>query len=74
MYITHLPDVGGIGFGAAASEIYHEGLRLPIVKLAESGVINEFLLDLIAVNVRTPESTIGDLRANIACNEVGGRQ
>ena len=74
MSITHLPDVGGIGFGAAASEIYHEGLRLPIVKLAESGVINEFLLDLIAVNVRTPESTIGDLRANIACNEVGGRQ
>ena len=74
MSITHLPDVGGIGFGASASEIYHEGLRLPIVKLAENGVINEFLIDLIGLNVRTPESTIGDLQANITCNEVGGRQ
>ena len=28
--ITHLPDIGGLGFGAAAREIYHEGLRLPV--------------------------------------------
>ena len=35
--ITHLPDIGGTGFGAAASEIYHEGLRLPIGKLVAGG-------------------------------------
>ena len=38
--ITHLPDIGGTGFGAAASEIYHEGLRLPIGKLVRAGEID----------------------------------
>jgi N-methylhydantoinase B len=74
MSITHLPDIGGIGFGAAATQIYHEGLRLPIVKLVDKGKTNAFILDLLEANVRTPESTIGDLIANITCNEVGGRQ
>ncbi len=74
MSITHLPDIGGMGFGAAATQIYHEGLRLPIVKLVDQGKTNAFLLDLLQANVRTPESTIGDLIANVTCNEVGGRQ
>ena len=30
MSITHLPDIGGIGYGAAATDIFLEGLRLPI--------------------------------------------
>ena len=74
MSITHLPDIGGMGFGAAATQIYHEGLRLPIVKLVDQGKTNAFILDLLQANVRTPESTIGDLIANVTCNEVGGRQ
>ena len=39
--ITHLPDIGGLGFGAAATEIYHEGLRLPICKLVRAGRLDE---------------------------------
>ena len=74
MSITHLPDIGGLGFGAAATEIFHEGLRIPIVKLVEQGKTNPFIIDLLEANVRTPESTIGDLIANVTCNEVGGRQ
>ena len=35
--ITHLPDIGGSGFGSSAAEVYHEGLRLPICKLYEAG-------------------------------------
>jgi N-methylhydantoinase B len=73
MSITHLPDIGGIGFSAAASEIYQEGLRLPVVKLVAEGVVNPFLVDLIRANVRVPEQTMGDVQANITCNEVGGR-
>jgi N-methylhydantoinase B len=73
MSITHLPDIGGIGFSAAASEIYQEGLRLPVVKLVEEGRINPFLVDLIRVNVRVPEQTMGDILANVTCNEVGSR-
>ena len=72
--ITHLPDVGGTGFSAAASEIYHEGLRLPIAKLARAGEIDGFLLDLVRANVRAPEQVLGDLMANVTCNEVGARR
>ena len=71
--ITHLPDIGGLGFGAAATEIFHEGLRLPVCKLVEAGVRNELLVDIVAANVRTPDETLGDLFANVTANEVGGR-
>ena len=71
--ITHLSDVGGLGFGATATEIYHEGLRLPICKLLEGGVRNEFIVDLVSTNVRNPAEVLGDLFANVTCNEVGGR-
>jgi N-methylhydantoinase B len=74
MSITHLPDIGGLGFGAAATEIFHEGLRLPICKLANQGVLDPFILELIETNVRVPDQTLGDLLANVTCNEVGGRQ
>ena len=72
--ITHLPDIGGLGFGAAATEIYHEGLRLPICKLVRSGRLDEPMFDVIRSNVRVPEQVFGDLTANITCNEVGARQ
>ena len=74
MSITHLPDIGGMGFGAAASEIFHEGLRLPICKLVREGKPDPFILELVRTNVRTPDATVGDLMANVTCNEVGGRQ
>ena len=74
MSITHLPDIGGLGFGAAATEIYHEGLRLPICKLARAGRLDETMLDVIRANVRVPEQVFGDLMANLSCNEVGARQ
>jgi len=73
MSVTHLPDVGGSGFGAAATEIFHEGLRLPICKLASGGRLNELLLDLVRINVRVPEQVLGDLMANVTCTEVGAR-
>lgn len=73
MSITHLPDIGGRGFSATAAEVYEEGLRLPICKLSRAGKLNEELLELIRTNVRVPEQTVGDLMANITCNEVGAR-
>ena len=71
--ITHLPDVGGLGFGATATEIYHEGLRLPICKLLERGQQNDLVVDIISAHVRNPDSVLGDIFANVTCNEVGGR-
>jgi N-methylhydantoinase B len=72
--ITHLPDIGGSGFGSSAVEVYHEGLRLPICKLYEQGRLNEMIVEIIRTNVRVPEQVMGDIMANVACNEVGGRE
>ena len=72
--ITHLPDIGGSGFGSSATEIYHEGLRLPILKLYEAGKLNELVVEIIRNNVRVPEQVMGDVMANVACGEVGGRE
>ncbi|WP_089720865.1 hydantoinase B/oxoprolinase family protein [Candidatus Entotheonella palauensis] len=71
--VTHLPDIGGIGFSAVAREVFEEGLRIPPMKLAEAGKLNETLLNLIRENVRVPEQTLGDLHANIAANQTGAR-
>jgi N-methylhydantoinase B len=72
--ITHLPDIGGTGFGSSATEIYQEGIRIPICKLYEAGVRNELLVEIIRTNVRIPEQVMGDVMANVSCNEVGGRE
>ncbi|MFP6772938.1 MAG: hydantoinase B/oxoprolinase family protein [Alphaproteobacteria bacterium] len=69
--ITHLPDVGGLGFGAAAREIYHEGLRLPVCKLFEAGVRNDFIIELMETNVRAPDQVIGDIMANVTATRAG---
>ena len=72
--ITHLPDIGGNGFGSSAQEFYQEGIRLPISKLYEAGRLNDLLVDIIRSNVRVPEQVMGDIMANVSCNEVGGRE
>ncbi|MFN9977716.1 MAG: hydantoinase B/oxoprolinase family protein, partial [Phycisphaerae bacterium] len=73
MSITHLPDIGGAGFSATAREIYEEGLRLPIIRLARGGQVDETWIELIRTNVRVPEQTFGDLMANVTCTHVGAR-
>jgi len=72
--ITHLPDIGGPGFGASATEIFHEGIRLPICRLVREGELEQVVIDVLRNNVRVPEQVFGDLMANVTCNEVGGRQ
>jgi len=69
--ITHLPDIGGLGFGAAAEEIYHEGLRLPVCKLFDADRRNDFIVELVRNNVRAPDQVIGDLMANVTATRAG---
>ena len=69
----HSPDIGGRILSASATEVYEEGLRLPILKLVRSGHIDPVVESIIRANVRTPDETMGDLHAQIAGNEVGAR-
>jgi N-methylhydantoinase B len=70
----HAADIGGRGLSADGREIYEEGLYLPILKLYRRGEPNHDLFDVIRGNVRSPEMVLGDIHAQVACNEVGGRR
>lgn len=70
----HVVDIGGLGFGPDSTQIYHEGLFIPITRLAEQGRINESLFQILRANVREPIQAEGDVRALIACNEVAGHR
>ncbi len=68
---AHVVDIGGRGFGPDASEVYEEGLRIPVMKLAERGRLNQTLIEMIRANVREPDQVVGDVHSLEACNETG---
>ena len=70
----HVLDIGGRGLTTDARSVYEEGLFVPITKLYDAGRENSELVKLIAANVRTPEPVLGDIHAQVAGNEVGGRR
>ena len=70
----HVMDIGGRIFGADATSVYEEGLAIPIMKLVKKGRMNEDLIKIIRVNVRTPRPVLGDIHAMVAANEVGGKK
>jgi N-methylhydantoinase B len=69
----HSPDIGGRILSAAATEVFEEGLRLPILKLRTAAGPDRSLEELIRANVRTPDETMGDIYAQVAANQVGAR-
>jgi N-methylhydantoinase B len=71
---AHHADVGGKEPGSLSGdtvEIYQEGLRIPPVRLWRGGNVDRDLLDLILLNVRTPDERWGDLRAQRAACVTG---
>ncbi len=71
---AHHSDIGGATHGAynpAATEIWHEGLRVPPMRLTENGVLREDLLEMLALNVRHPRDFRGDLAAQIGAAKLG---
>jgi N-methylhydantoinase B len=70
---AHHADVGGMFAGSMgpAREIFQEGLRIPPVRLVRDGEVDRDLLNLILLNVRTPEEREGDLAAQMGACRVG---
>lgn len=67
---AHKSDIGGSGYTALASEVFEEGLRLPICKVYEGGRANQAVIDIIEANTRVPEIVMGDLAAQISAGHV----
>lgn len=63
---AHWEDVGGAARGSIsgmAHEIFQEGVRIPLVRLARAGETGEDLLRLLYANMRTEHEREGDFRA-----------
>ena len=74
---AHQSDIGGGAAGTynpQATEIFHEGIRLPPLKLVEQGVTREDLWQLLLLNSRCPELIDGDLRAMLGATRIGAEQ
>jgi N-methylhydantoinase B len=70
---AHHSDVGGMRPGSAPSdsrEIFQEGIIIPPVRLVRGGEYVGDVLALLLANVRTPAIRRGDLRAQIAANNI----
>jgi N-methylhydantoinase B len=72
--LAHKSDIGGLvpgSSGAAAREIYHDGLLLPPVRFQTDAGIEESIEAIIANNSRVAEVVLGDLRAQVGCTRLG---
>lgn len=75
--IAHHADIGGMVPGSMAggmSEIYQEGLRLPVVKLFRRGELQTDIMGIMLLNVRVPDERRGDHNAQIASCRLGARR
>ena len=75
--IGHVAEVGGMvpgGFASEATEIFHEGLRVPPVRIKKQGRDVDEVWKLLLANVRTPRYNYGDYRAMISACELGAQR
>ncbi|OHZ39865.1 hydantoinase B/oxoprolinase family protein [Agrobacterium vitis] len=71
---AHHADIGGASVGGSAAgltEIFQEGLRIPMIRLFSEGMVNQELFDLLLLNVRRSEERKGDYNAQFAAVALG---
>ena len=75
--LGHHIDVGGRSPGSISSDardVFEEGLMIPPLKLYRRGELVPEILRMIEANIRVPEKTLGDIRAEISAVTVGERR
>jgi len=73
---AHHLDLGGRLPGSSAcdnTEIFQDGFRIPWLKLYDRGQVNKTFFTLFRANVRVPQMTVGDVRAQLAACHIGER-
>ena len=74
---AHWGDVGGLTPGSVSgksTELFHEGLRIPMIRICNEGVINQDLLDTLLANVRMPFESKGDFMAQLQTARLGEKR
>jgi N-methylhydantoinase B len=78
MVRAHWIDVGGMstGFGAGplVSDPWLEGLQLDQLKIYEKGALNDTLYRVLKDNIRFPESSLGDMKSQMAACRLAARR
>jgi N-methylhydantoinase B len=78
MVRAHWIDVGGqsTGFGAGATvgDPWFEGLQLDQLKIYEEGRLNDTLYRVIKDNIRFPDSSLGDMKSQMAACRLAARR
>jgi N-methylhydantoinase B len=78
MVRAHWIDVGGMstGFGAGptVADPWLEGLQLDQLKIYEGGKLNETLYRVLKDNIRFPESSLGDMKSQMAACRLAARR
>src|SRR5215468_2435741 len=75
--IGHIAEIGGMvpgAFASEATEVFHEGLRVPPVKIKRAGKDVPDVWKLMLAAVRTPRQNYGDYRALISAVDLGERE
>ena len=75
--VGHFVEVGGMvpgGFPGEATEIFHEGLRVPPIKIIKEGKDVPEVWKMMLANVRTPRGNYGDMRALISAVDLGEKR
>ena len=60
--------------GSHSTDVWQEGLLIPPLKLYERGKPNRSLHEMIKHNIRVPDKTMGDIRAQISAVSIGERR
>ncbi len=71
--MAHWQDIGGTLAGTT-TDIYSEGLQLPICKIFKKGKQDPELTNIIRANVRLPDNAMGDFFAQVAAVKTGERR
>jgi N-methylhydantoinase B len=74
---AHHLDIGGMVAGSyspEAREIFHEGLRIPAIRVYEKDEPIQYIIDLLKINTRMPDLFESDIRAQVASCNVAERR
>jgi N-methylhydantoinase B len=75
--VAHKADVGGLvpgSSGAAAREIFHDGILIPPVRYFTKDGVNREVEAILRNNSRIPDVVIGDLRGQVGSTRLGGER
>jgi N-methylhydantoinase B len=75
--VAHKADVGGLvpgSSGAAAREIFHDGVLIPPVKYWTREGVNREVEAILRNNSRVPDIVVGDLRGQVGSTRLGAER